>query len=68
MPPKPLADLLAELEAIRARQALKGQLIRGSEWVTRDGKLERVETRHLLVAGRLVELTPEQLKALEDTP
>lgn len=61
MPPKPLADLLAELEAIRARQALKGQLVRGREW--RDGKL--VETRHLLIGSRLVELTPEQIAALK---
>jgi len=59
---KRLTDLLAELEAIRAKGSLRRQLVHVEAW--RDGK--RITEPHLLIAGRLVKLTAEQITDLSE--
>jgi len=60
-----LDKLLADLKARAARQALKGQLIRGWEWEGGVVGRTKIETAHLLVDGKLMRLTPQQLEALK---
>jgi hypothetical protein len=61
-----LDKLLADLKARAVRQALKGQLIRGWEWENGVVGAQKIDTAHLLVDGKLVRLTIEQLEALKE--
>ena len=61
---KPLTELLAELAQIRARRELRKQVVHVAAVVDN----QRVSVPHLLVGGKLLELTPAQIAELkEDT-
>lgn len=61
---KPLSDLIAEIEALRAHQVLKRQLVRVEQW--EGGR--QISVPHVLVPGvGLVKLTDQQIADLEAT-
>jgi hypothetical protein len=56
-----LTDLIAQIEALRLKGSLRRQIVHVDSW--QDGK--RITVPHLLVGGRLVKLTVEQIMELK---